>query len=183
MTNEATTKANLWSIAAFIVGFAVLLGACGASTLTPTPPVNSPPTVGGVRLLKGTNILEVEEQATLQVDATDTDGDALTYLWTASNGEFLENPGPRRSPDIEYKAPRSAQDVVIKVVVNDGNGGIVETSETIRVAYPKPTSTPAPATAIPTPTLTPTPVRPTPTYTPAPTIAPTPPLRLLIHPR
>ncbi len=55
----------------------------------------------------------------LKVDASDEDGDPLTYVWESSFGEFLSSSD---LDEVVWKAPRDGegQAVTISVIVSDG---------------------------------------------------------------
>ncbi len=152
-----------WIVA---VLFLLFCTACGPPT-SPRSPTNRPPVIGGNKIAVAPVIITPGSTATLTVSATDPDGDALTFTWTAQMGDVPT--GPRADRMITYRAPDIPSNDIVKVTVSDGRGGVAEASVTIRVVMGEPpTKTPTPS---PTPTSTPTltPLPPTDTPTPAPT--------------
>jgi peptidoglycan-associated lipoprotein len=95
----------------------------------PAPPANRPPTVTA-RCEPCT--VEVGRTSTVTADATDPDGDSLTYRWTAPAGT-LTNPGDRQTP---WTAPNQEGPVQLTVRVDDGKGGTADASVTIQVVRP-----------------------------------------------
>jgi len=65
-------------------------------------------------------------------DATDSDGDTLTYRWSAPAGS-LSNPASRQTP---WTAPMQEGPVQLTVGVNDGKGGTASANVTIQVIRP-----------------------------------------------
>ncbi|NNC01832.1 hypothetical protein HJC10_03060 [Corallococcus exiguus] len=97
--------------------------ACGddASPTHNTPPTLTGPTVQASSVTSGTPV-------TMTLEASDADGDALTYAWTqvpaSPAGTFDNSSAPQPSwtaPDVA-----SAQSFTLKVTVSDGKGGSVE---------------------------------------------------------
>ena len=100
----------------------------------PPPPVavapqNRPPTVTA-RCEPCT--VEVGRTSTVTADATDPDGDPLTYKWSAPAGKFTA-PGDRQTP---WTAPMQEGPVPVTVAVADGKGGTDSDSVTIQVIRP-----------------------------------------------
>jgi outer membrane protein OmpA-like peptidoglycan-associated protein len=97
----------------------------------PAPPViaNRPPTVTA-RCEPCT--VEVGRTSTVTADATDPDGDPLTYKWSAPAGKFT-SPGDRQTP---WTAPMQEGPVQVTVAVADGKGGTDSDSVTIQVIRP-----------------------------------------------
>lgn len=58
---------------------------------------------------------------TVKCDASDPDGDALTYAWSSNGGSF--NPAQGLQPYTVWTAPNYAGDFVINLTVADGKGG------------------------------------------------------------
>jgi outer membrane protein OmpA-like peptidoglycan-associated protein len=97
----------------------------------PAPPVvqNRPPTV---QAQCDPCMVEVGRSSTVTATATDPDGDALTYRWTAPTGT-LANPGERQTL---WTAPQQEGTVPLTVTVNDGKGGMASANVNIQVTRP-----------------------------------------------
>jgi outer membrane protein OmpA-like peptidoglycan-associated protein len=95
----------------------------------PPPPKNQPPTVTA-RCEPCT--VEIGRTATVTADASDPDGDQLTYKWSAPAGNFA-NPADRQTP---WTAPGQEGPVQVTVQVDDGRGGTDSDSVTIQVVRP-----------------------------------------------
>jgi outer membrane protein OmpA-like peptidoglycan-associated protein len=95
----------------------------------PPPQVNRPPTVTA-RCEPCT--VEVGRTSTVTADASDPDGDQLTYKWSAPAGK-LSNPADRQTP---WTAPMQEGPVPITVTVDDGKGGTDSDTVTIQVIRP-----------------------------------------------
>ena len=95
----------------------------------PPPPENRPPTV---RARCEPCTVEVGRTSTLTADATDPDGDQLTYKWSAPAGKFTA-PGDRQTP---WTAPMQEGPVQATVAVADGKGGTASDTVTIQVIRP-----------------------------------------------
>jgi outer membrane protein OmpA-like peptidoglycan-associated protein len=95
----------------------------------PPPPVNRPPTVDA-RCEPCT--VEVGRTATVTADASDPDGDTLTYKWSAPAGT-ISNPTARQTP---WTAPNQEGPVQFTVTVDDGKGGTASDTVTIQVIRP-----------------------------------------------
>jgi outer membrane protein OmpA-like peptidoglycan-associated protein len=95
----------------------------------PAPPANRPPTV--VARCEPCTV-EVGKASTVTADASDPDGDTLTYRWSAPTGS-LTNPAVRQTP---WTAPMQEGPVQLTVQVNDGKGGTADSSVTIQVIRP-----------------------------------------------
>jgi outer membrane protein OmpA-like peptidoglycan-associated protein len=93
------------------------------------PPANRPPTVKA-RCEPCT--VEVGRTSTVTADATDPDGDQLTYKWSAPAGTFTA-PGDRQTP---WTAPMQEGPVQVTVAVSDGKGGTASDMVTIQVIRP-----------------------------------------------
>ena len=70
-------------------------------------------------------------EARMTATASDPDGDALTYAWSADGGRF---DGPSDEAEARWTAPRARGRVTISVAVSDGRGGRASASVTIDVA-------------------------------------------------
>ena len=100
----------------------------------PTPPApkapdNRPPTV--VARCEPCTV-EVGRIATITADATDPDGDTLTYKWSCPAGK-ISNPADRQTP---WTAPMQEGPVPCTVTVSDGKGGTASANVTIQVVRP-----------------------------------------------
>jgi outer membrane protein OmpA-like peptidoglycan-associated protein len=97
----------------------------------PPPPVpaNLPPTV---RAQCNPCTVLICESSTVTADASDPDGDPLTYRWTAPSGAF-SRPTDRTTV---WTAPCEPGPVPITVTVDDGKGGLASDTVTIQVIRP-----------------------------------------------
>jgi outer membrane protein OmpA-like peptidoglycan-associated protein len=97
----------------------------------PPPPVqeNRPPTV---RARCEPCTVEIGKTATVTADATDPDGDALTYRWNTAAGT-LSNPADRQSP---WTAPMQEGPVPVTIEVRDPKGATATDAVTIQVIRP-----------------------------------------------
>jgi outer membrane protein OmpA-like peptidoglycan-associated protein len=95
----------------------------------PPAPQNRPPTV--VARCEPCTV-EVGKTSTVTADATDPDGDQLTYRWTAPSGT-LTNPTARQTP---WTCPAQEGPVQLTVQVSDGKGGTASANVTIQCIRP-----------------------------------------------
>jgi len=95
----------------------------------PPPPANRPPTV---RARCEPCTVEVGKSSTVTGEATDPDGDRLSYRWTAPSGSFA-NPAERQTP---WTAPMQEGPVPVTVTVDDGKGETATDTVTIQVVRP-----------------------------------------------
>ncbi|HVL67357.1 MAG TPA: OmpA family protein [Vicinamibacterales bacterium] len=95
----------------------------------PAAPENRPPTV---RARCEPCTVEIGKTATVAADATDPDGDALTYRWSAAAGT-LANPSDRQS---SWTAPMQEGPVPVTVEVTDTRGARATDAVTIQVIRP-----------------------------------------------
>ena len=110
----------------------------GVRVYTPPPPPppppepNRPPTVS-----VSCDPCEVltNESVNLRADASDPDGDALTYRWNAPAGQFT---GGADRATTTWQAPDDAGPVPVSVTVSDGNGGSASDTANITVNAPPP---------------------------------------------
>jgi outer membrane protein OmpA-like peptidoglycan-associated protein len=95
----------------------------------PKPPDNRPPTV--VARCEPCTV-EVGRNSTLTADATDPDGDSLTYKWSCPAGT-IASPADRQTG---WTAPNQEGPVQCTVTVSDGKGGTASANVTIQVVRP-----------------------------------------------
>jgi outer membrane protein OmpA-like peptidoglycan-associated protein len=76
--------------------------------------------------------VEVGKVSTVTADASDPDGDTLTYRWSAASGT-LTNPGDRQTP---WTAPMQEGPVPITIEVRDSKGATATDAVTIQVVRP-----------------------------------------------
>ncbi|MBM3142881.1 MAG: hypothetical protein FJ005_07535 [Chloroflexi bacterium] len=91
----------------------------------PTPPPNQPPIINSLTAEKEAATLS-ESQIICQ--ATDVDGDALSYRWSADGGTIKGE-----GSSVSWAAPDTAGNYTVKVTVTDGKGGEATDSTTIAV--------------------------------------------------
>ncbi|MDE2865669.1 MAG: tandem-95 repeat protein [Gemmatimonadota bacterium] len=94
---------------------------------TPPPRPNNPPTVQAAcepcTVPRGGEVR-------LRADASDPDGDAIVYDWSAGQGTFT---GATDGPDARWTAPDRIGRVVIRVAVSDGRGGTAAAEVAVEV--------------------------------------------------
>ena len=76
--------------------------------------------------------VEVGRSSTLTANATDPDGDTLTYKWTTPQGT-LANPAERQTL---WTAPQQEGTVPVTIAVSDGKGGNAQATVNIQVTRP-----------------------------------------------
>jgi outer membrane protein OmpA-like peptidoglycan-associated protein len=76
--------------------------------------------------------VEVGRSSTVTANASDPDGDMLTYRWTSPQGT-LSNPAERQTL---WTAPQQEGTVPVTVTVNDGKGGTASDTVNIQVTRP-----------------------------------------------
>jgi outer membrane protein OmpA-like peptidoglycan-associated protein len=76
--------------------------------------------------------VEIGKVSTVSADATDPDGDTLTYRWSAPAGA-LANPNDRQSP---WTAPQQEGPVPVTIEVRDTKGATATDAVTIQVIRP-----------------------------------------------
>jgi hypothetical protein len=91
----------------------------------PVAPNTAPAIIG---LTPATDRIAPLDVCNIVCEAGDVDGDALTYTWTADQGEFY---GEGKS--IKWGAPEVEGLFRVSVAVDDGRGGIAEQSVSLRV--------------------------------------------------
>jgi hypothetical protein len=135
------TRNVLHGLAAFILSLVLAASMSGCSApkppepaAAPPPPANSIPIVAAVSAVPQV----VQPLGTSQVtcQASDADGDTLSYQWTCSGG-VVEGTGP----SAVWTAPKDPGGYRVTVIVNDGKGGIA-TSDTMISIPDKPNNAP-----------------------------------------
>jgi outer membrane protein OmpA-like peptidoglycan-associated protein len=121
------------------VGFQFRLGYHpGVRIYVPPPPSPPPPPPAAenrppsVRARCEPCTVEIGRTSTVTADATDPDGDALTYRWSTAAGT-LTNPTDRQSP---WTAPMQEGPVPVTIEVRDPKGATATDAVTIQVIRP-----------------------------------------------
>ena len=94
---------------------------------TPPPRPNDPPTV---QVACEPCTVPRGGEVRLRADASDPDGDAIAYDWSAGQGTFT---GATDGPDVRWTAPDRIGRVVIRVAVRDGRGGTAAAEVAVEV--------------------------------------------------
>ena len=100
------------------------------ATLPLTWGCNSNPVINDITLSSAT--IEINKTYDVTANATDPDGDSLTYKWTVSGGAINNN----AANPMKWTTPNSAGDYTIQVKVTDGKGGEATKSKTVGVGAP-----------------------------------------------
>jgi outer membrane protein OmpA-like peptidoglycan-associated protein len=79
-------------------------------------------------------VVEAGRPSTVTADATDPDGDPLTYRWSSPTGTF-QNPADRQT---SWTGPQQEGSVPLTVTVSDGRGGTGSAQITIQVQRSQP---------------------------------------------
>jgi hypothetical protein len=104
----------------------------GTASLTLNWGCNRNPVINDITLSSST--VEINKIYAVTADATDPDGDTLTYSWTVSSGGgsiSFDTSNP-----MKWTTPAAAGDYVIQVKVTDGKGGETTKSKTVSVNLP-----------------------------------------------
>ncbi len=112
-------------VAGLLIPTVVALVAC---PVDPPGPVNKAPIIGSVQA--SVSQIGVGERVTLMCEATDTDGDSLTYIWSAEAGTF----SAMRGITTTWTAPGVESLVHITVLVSDGQGNTATGGLNLHVA-------------------------------------------------
>ncbi|MBD3181423.1 hypothetical protein GF312_03970 [Candidatus Poribacteria bacterium] len=90
---------------------------------------NNPPVLGEISVDITTPVIFDLHTYSINIAADDPDGDSLEYSWTCTAGSLDD--GNAIKP--EWSTPGTGGDYQISVIVDDGNGGIAESSKTVSV--------------------------------------------------
>jgi hypothetical protein len=122
------------------IGLTVTDGDFATSACEPLPIVV--PNVCPAAAAAGTWPTSANAGQTLSLGATasDANGDALSWRWTASGGTLSAD-----GASAGWTAPAAAGDYTVSALVKDANGCEVPVTGTIRVIAPSPTPTPVPS--------------------------------------
>jgi hypothetical protein len=124
-------KVRLGAIAAMLALIIALSSACGPSpeptpTPTPTPSGNQPPVISSL-IPAQTQVLP-SDIIEIRYEASDADGDAITYEWATIGGKFTGS-----GPVVSWIAPKDYGTYDIKVTVKDNKGGITQETTQLSV--------------------------------------------------
>jgi len=114
ITYQAPSKAGTYEIKVLVSD-----GNGGKVTTTKEIQVasNDSPVINSVTL--NPTIIQVEETATITVDASDPEGDSLIYAYSVSNGSISGT-----GSSVTYTAPSSTGTYTIEVTVSDGSNNV-----------------------------------------------------------
>lgn len=107
-------------------------------------PVNRPPVITSITRSSGTVLLN--NSITITAQASDPDGDPLTYAWSANGGTIASNPAVN---PISWTAPDTAGTYRVTLTVRDGRGGEAVDSIDITVRAPIGAGVPEPGDLAP----------------------------------
>ena len=91
---------------------------------------NSNPVINDITISSAT--IEINKTYDVTANATDPDGDSLTYKWTVSGGAINND----AANPMKWTTPNAAGDYTIQVKVTDGKGGEATKSKTVSVGAP-----------------------------------------------
>ena len=92
------------------------------------PPLNNAPTVSSVSC--DPCAVAPGGEVRLSAEASDPDGDSLTYAWSAPTGSFT---GATDGAAARWRAPAETARVTVRVQVSDGRGGTASATVTVEV--------------------------------------------------
>lgn len=129
--NEIIARPGKYIVSAILA--AVLLTACAAPAAKPKPIILPPPAVAQPEVINivGIQTWTTGKESTLLCAARDSDGNQLTYIWTAENGT-IKGDGQK----VTWVPPNTAGDYEISVKVSNGKGGEASFSKRFTVADP-----------------------------------------------
>jgi hypothetical protein len=109
---------------------------------------NSPPVVKAIML--SSDIVYINEQYELSVDASDAENDDMDYKWTVEGGTLENN----NQKSVKWYTPAEADDYVVEVEVKDSSGGITTKSISVYVGTKQVSETTQPQDTSPSTTTT-----------------------------
>lgn len=112
----------------------VILASCASPPPPPPPPPNHAPRI--LSLTADRLEVPVGQSTRISCTAVDTDGDNLSYRWSASGGTIQGD-----GSEVVWLAPEAPAEYTVKVTVTDGNGGQASQSLTL-TAFVKPNNPP-----------------------------------------
>ncbi len=151
MNFRIRTCLSLVTVAFLVMIFLPACGGTPSPTATPTPtkpasttPTSQPtatkpagnraPVISNLTVQKSS--LTPQEQILLVCNASDPDGDSLSFAWTASGGTFDVSEGAQNYTN--WRAPNFEGDFTINVTVSDGKGNTAKESATVKVSSNRP---------------------------------------------
>jgi hypothetical protein len=134
-------KSGFGVVLVMLVVVTMLGGACGPQEAAP-PSANQPPMISS--LAADPSGIVSGGSTTITCIATDPDGDAISYSWSASEGSITGG-----GNKVTWVAPKKDGSFNIAVIVRDGKGG--ETTGNVTVTVSAPTVPPATKTVTLTP--------------------------------
>lgn len=122
-----------WFEAVVLVVIIVLFLSAGC--LQKPPPVEPPPPppknqLPVVHVTTSATLVDPSTECLVSSEASDADGDTLSYLWSAPEGGMIKGEGD----SVTWVAPDAPGDYIVRVLVKDGKGGEAIASVTISVA-------------------------------------------------
>ena len=122
-----------------IISIILLTSACNLTSPPPPPPplppVNQPPVIDSLSADKTEVPTSTEVQLVAQ--ASDPDGDTLTYQWSTSGGTFSGE-----GSNVTWTAPATSDNYTVTVTVSDDKGDTASKSVTIAAIF-KPNNPPS----------------------------------------
>jgi len=135
-TSKGRRQAAIWVVVLIVaaVGVVAVLNRDSLSvhsdvsvpTVDTSAEPNRPPEIVGLNVTS--DRIEPFSMCDIACDATDPDGDELTYTWTVSAGEIFGE-----GPAIEWGSPVAEGLYRISVAIDDGRGGTADYSVPLRV--------------------------------------------------
>jgi len=131
---ELLSRAGKYTAAVLLI--LIALAACAAPVVKPKPvSPPPPPAISQPEIMNiiGPQELNTGKENTLFCAARESDGNPLTYVWTAENGTITGN-----GPKVTWLPPDTTGDYEISVKVDNGKGGEASFSKRFSVVNPPP---------------------------------------------